>query len=153
MEQKIRIAVYFAVLIGLGFMSKVIITGQTRSFNKEIKVKIINKEIIMERVTKKLMNIPYFTVLDEQGEEIKFKTSDYVYSNYQINDICLLVLEKDFWGTKWYEIKEDYDKRQGRINTSTNKFLGVLVISGLVLAWFYFIRKIINEIKILKNSN
>jgi hypothetical protein len=91
MEQKIRIAVYFAVLIGLGFMSKFIITGQTRSFNKEIKAKILNKEIIMERVTKKLMNFPYFTVLDEQGEEIKFKTSEYVYSNYQINDICLLV--------------------------------------------------------------
>jgi phage terminase large subunit len=138
------------IIIGifvLSYLTKILLTGQTRNFEKEVNVSIIKKETKEEKINRKYREVGYFTVKDDQDKIYTLRVSDNSYLKYQVQNNSSLVIEKDIFDHELYELKEEYDARQISINSPTNIWLGRLFLIILGAVWIALIYYIFSKIK------
>lgn len=147
------------IYLSLGFfalfyLSKSLITSQSRHFKKEFIAKIENIDFKEQRINRKWVEVPFISVLDSNNKAHSIRINKSSLNQIKDSEFCIIVIEEDIFNNVLFELKEEYENRQINISTSSNKFWGICFIGLAVIGWigwvYYFYK---TTISILKNYN
>jgi hypothetical protein len=141
---------------GLMFFTYIVLAGQTRTFESEVNVQIIGKEkrikVIGTRRMKQEVESEYFQVKDENGRIFEIESNDKSYELYQTNDRLSVIKEKNIFGTRFFELKDDYNQRQIDINTPENYWIGKGLLLLLIICYYYVIKFLIGLFQVWRRA-